>query len=350
MKLSFRFRASRGAVLAVPVAAAASLAIVIGTGVVPASAKSHAGVAKAAKQVKNKPVTLTVGFIGGASTQATDPGPEGFAYSKGLLQKWLKPYKIKIKSTAGFANGPLLTAALVGGSVQLGELGDTPALVAESPVGSTGDNTRLVNQYAVGSQSVLISETSITAVSQLDGKPIYRQPQSYMDRWVQAYLKSVSVLSQVTLAPGLLAQFIPEFNSGQIPDLVLPPSDLPLITAKYNTLENSTSTPQWNGTGLTVVTKGALSQDPGLPAAWNAVRDEAIKYATAHQTAYYAFDAKAEGTTAADAKKYYPLSDSPLPAFTAAGVKRLNGTLAFLVGEKEATNFKIANWQTPIGG
>ena len=50
-------------------------------------------------------------------------GPEGFAYSKGLLQKWLKPDKITIKSTAVFANGPLLTAALVGGSLQLGELG-----------------------------------------------------------------------------------------------------------------------------------------------------------------------------------------------------------------------------------
>ena len=54
-----------------------------------------------------------------------------------------------------------------------------------------------------------------------------------MDRWVQALLQSKGLLSKVSLAPGLLAQFIPEFNSGQIPDLVLPPSDLPLIKVKY---------------------------------------------------------------------------------------------------------------------
>jgi sulfonate transport system substrate-binding protein len=342
MKSLFRARAARGSQFAVPIAAAFAMSLGAGAGT--ASAKSTP------KTPKNKAITLTVGFIGGASSQATFTGPEGFAYSKGLLQNWLKPDKIKIKSVAGFANGPLLTAALVGGSVQLGELGDTPALVAESPVGGASDNTRLINQYAVGSQSVLISQTSITATGQLSGKAIYRQPQSYMDRWVQAYLQSLGLLSKVSLAPGLLAQFIPEFNSGQIPDLVLPPSDLPLITTKYTLLENSINTPQWNGTGVTEVTKSALATDPGLAASWNAVRDEALDYANAHQQAYYAFEAKAEDTTPADAKKYYPLSDSPLAPFTASGLGHLRGTLAFLVGQKEATNFNIADWQTPIGG
>lgn len=344
MKSLFRSRALRGPLFAAPVAAAL-IAAVVG----PCAGAGTAD-AKGAKGAKNKPITITVGFIGGASSQSTFNGPEGFAYSKGLLQRWLKPDKITIKSTAGFANGPLLTAALVGGSVQLGELGDTPALVAESPIGGSSDNTRIINQYAIGSQSVLISQTSTTSVSQLSGKPIYRQPESYMDRWVQAYLQSKGLMSHVSLAPGLLAQFIPEFNSGQIPDLVLPPSDLPLITAKYTLLENSINTPQWNGTGVTEVTKSVLAKDPGLAASWNAVRDQAIIYATAHARAYYAFEAKAEGTTAADAKKYYPLSDSPLAAFTASGIGHLRGTLAFLVGQKEAMNFSIADWETPIGG
>ena len=144
-------------------------------------------------------------------------GPEGFAYSKGLFQKWLKPDKVTIKSTAVFANGPLLTAALVGGSLQLGELGDTPAIVGESPLSGSSDNTRIINQEQVGLQAVLITQKNVTSLSQLANQNLYRQPQSYMDRWVQAYLKSKGLLSQVKLAPGLLAQFIPEFNSGQIP-------------------------------------------------------------------------------------------------------------------------------------
>jgi sulfonate transport system substrate-binding protein len=353
MKLSFPNRASRGALVAVPVAAAASFAIVVGTGAVPASAKSHGSAAKAAKtaKTKNKPISINIGYIGGAqSAESKLTGPEGFAYSKGLLQKWLKPDKVTVKSTAPFANGPLLTAALVGGSLQLGEIGDTPAIVGESPISGASDDTRIINQNQTGLQSVLITQKNISSLSQLSNQNLYRQPQSYMDRWVQAYLKSKSLLSQVKLAPGLLAQFIPEFNSGQIPDLVLPPSDLVEITAKYNTLANSATTPAWTGTSVTEVTAAALKQDPGLPAAWNAARAQSIAYATAHQTAYYAFEAKQEDTTPALAKKYYPLAYDPVQPFTPAGVGHLRGTLAFLVGQNEAKNFNIANWQTPIGG
>jgi NitT/TauT family transport system substrate-binding protein/sulfonate transport system substrate-binding protein len=341
MKLSFRTRAARGAILAVPVAATVALAIVLGGGAAVASGKSS----KQAK-AKNKPMSLTLGYIG---TQNIYTGPEGFAYSKGLLQKWLKPYKVTIKGTAPFANGPLLTAALVGGSLQLGEVGDTPALVGESPVSGSSDNTRIINQDQVGLQAVLITQTSITKASQLENQGIYRQPQSYMDRWVQAVLKSKGLLSKVNLVPGLLNTEIPAFNSGQIPDLVLPSAQLTLITTKYNTLFNSEQTPAWTGTGVTEITKSALAQDPGLPAAWNAVRDEAIQYATAHQRAYYAFEAKAEETTVAVVKQYYPLSDDPLLPFTASGLAHLRGTLAFLVGQSEAKNFSIPAWQTPVG-
>jgi len=343
MKLSLRPRAVRGSMVAATFAAA-SLAVAVGVSTGAASAKTKTTTTAA----KNKPITLTVGYIG---TQGVYTGPEGFAYSKGLLQKWLKPYKVTINSTAPFANGPLLTAALVGGSLQLGEVGDTPALVGEAPIGGSSDNTRIINQDAINLQADLISQTSITATTQLAGKDIYRQPQSYMDRWVQAYLKSKNLLSKIQLNPGLLGADIPLFNSGQIPDLVVPPSDLTLITTKYNILAQSTKlNPQWTGTSVTEVTAGALKQDPGLPAAWNAARDDAIDYALAHQTAYYKFEAKAEETTEALSKKFYPLSDDPLPAFTATGVSRLKGTLNFLVGQGEAKSFVIADWQVPVGG
>ena len=227
---------------------------------------------------------------------------------------------------------------------------DTPAIVGESPLSGSSDNTRIINQEQVGLQAVLIAQKNITSLSQLANQSLYRQPQSYMDRWVQAYLKSKGLLSKVKLAPGLLAQFIPEFNSGQIPDLVLPPADLTEITAKYNTLANSDTTPAWTGTGVTEVTAAALKQDPGLPSAWNYARAEAIEYANAHQTAYYAFEAKQEQTTPALAKKYYPLSGNPAENFTPSGLDHLRGTLAFLVGQNEAKNFSIASWQTPVGG
>ena len=328
MKSIFRSRALRGSVFAVPiVATSVAMGVVAG----PASAKA-----------KNKPISVEVGYIG---TQNIFTGPEGFAYSKGLLQKWLKPYKITIKGTAAFANGPLLTAALVGGSLQLGEIGDTPALVGESPASGSGDDTRIINQSQINLQSVLIAQKGYTSLSQLSGKGIYRQPQSYMDRWVQALLQSKGLLSNVSLAPGLLASFIPAFNSGQIPDLVLPPSDLPLIKAKYVTLANSNQTPAWSGTSVTEITSSTLATDPGFPAAWNYVRDEAITYAKSHQQAYYTFEGKAEETPAAVAKQYYPLIDNPIAPFSSVGITHLKGTLAFLVSQHEATNFSLSSWE-----
>jgi hypothetical protein len=99
------------------------------------------------------------------------------------------------------------------------------------------------------------------------------------------------------------AILITQKNSGQISDLVLPPSDLVEITAKYNTVANSDTTPAWTDTSVTEV-----------------------------------------------AKKFYPLVDNPVPAFTNHDVGDLRGTLAFLVGQNEVKNFNIADWQTPVGG
>lgn len=322
-----RRRLLLGVALALP-----SLAIALGAGAAtakPTHSSSAAG----------KSVSVTLGYIG---TQNVFTGPDGFAYTKGLLQKWLAPSGITIKSTAQFANGPLLTAALVGGSLNMGELGDTPALIARSQ----GAPTRIINQEQVGLQTVVISQPSITSISQIAGKSVVRQEGSYMDRYLQAILKQEKLLGKVTLVPELLAQAIPEFNSGQIPVLTLLPSDLPLVTAKYNVLSNSQDHPALTGTGVTEVTNQALSQDPGLPAAWNAAHDKAIKYALAHQSAYYRFEGKAEQTTPALAKKYDPLSGVPLQPFTNSGIAHLQGTLSFLVESKQAKNsFSLAGWQ-----
>src|SRR6185437_1876436 len=87
----------------------------------------------------NAPYTVTFGYISSGGTGLT--GPWGYAYSKGLLQQWLKSYGITLK-LAQFANGPLLTAAMVGGSVDMVVLRDTPTLIAVSQ----GLQARLVSQ------------------------------------------------------------------------------------------------------------------------------------------------------------------------------------------------------------
>jgi sulfonate transport system substrate-binding protein len=322
-----RLRALRGPVIAV-LALAASLALAVGSS--GATTSHHA-------TTKSK-VSLTVGFI---STSGVFTGPEGFAYSKGLLQKWLAPSGITIAKTASFDNGPLLTAALLGGSVDLGTIGDTPALIAKS----AGAPTRIINQTQLNLQSVIIAQPSIKTLAGLAGKDITRQDASFMDRYLQGLLQEKGLLSKVTLVAGLLPTAIPAFNAGSIDALVLQPSQLPLIKTKYNVLASSQTSPNLTGTSVTEVTDKALAADPGLPAAWNAARAKAIAYAKANASAYYAFQGKAEGTTAALAAKYFPLADNPAQPFTATGLAHLTSTLKFLVSDKLAKSFSISSWQ-----
>jgi ABC-type taurine transport system substrate-binding protein len=288
--------------------------------------------------------TVTYGNIG---TTAGLTGPIGFADSQGVLSQWLKPYGITLK-VADFANGPLLTAAMVGGSVDLGTLGDTPALVAESQ----GLQAKLIAQPTVGQVAWVIAQPSIKSLSQLTGKTVARQDASYLDRYVQGLLQQNNLLSSVKLVPMLQAQFTPAFEAGSLDAIVIPPTAWPAIQAAgqkagkaFNIVAKSETTPTLQGTSLTIISNKELAAHPDLPAAYNAIRVKALQYATAHAAAYYAWGAKQGNTTAAIEQQTAPLRINPAAVFTSAGISQLQGTLNFLVSEKEAKSFSIQDWE-----
>lgn len=320
------------------VAASAALAVgVAGTGAATATAKQQAHATGA---------PITFGFI---STTPNLTGPLGFAYKNGLLQKWLAPYGVSSIKTANFANGSLLTAALEGGSVDVGSLGDSPALIAHG----TGVKTRLISQDEIGQSAYILGNASITSIAQLKGQTISVQPESYMDRYMQQILYNAGILKDVTRSPQLLAQSIPAFNSGQLPALTIVADDINKITLKgYHVLADSTKTPQWEGTTVIEGTDKAVQENPKLVAGIQAARTKAIAYAGQHLSAYYAYQATAEGTTVALTKKFYPLSSFPTKPFTTAGVSQLTDTLKFLetdmqIGPPAVTikPFTVASWE-----
>ncbi|MGD0981929.1 MAG: ABC transporter substrate-binding protein [Solirubrobacteraceae bacterium] len=287
-----------------------------------------------------KNITLDVGYIG---TNGLFTGPEGFAYSRGLLQKWLKPAGVTSIQTAGFANGPLQTAALVGGSVNLGLLGDTPGLIAYSQ----GTSDRLINQYGVNNEAWIVARPGITSLSQLVGKTVAVQPESYMDRYLQGLLAQQGLTGKVDRVAMLLTAAIPAVEAGSIDAVVVPPTEaLPLTGQGYPVVIKSATTPKLQGTGLTVASTSLLSADPGIVKAWNAARDKAIAYAKAHASAYYAYAATTQtGATAAQEREFSPLSDYPTKPFTTSGLTQLQGTLNFLVAQGDATAFSIKSWE-----
>jgi sulfonate transport system substrate-binding protein len=304
-----------------------------------ASAEGGAAVARTPLKAAHN-ITLDVGYIG---TEGVFTGPEGFAYSKGLLQKWLAPDGVTSIQPSGFANGPLQTAALVGGSINVGLVGDTPGLIGYSQ----GAPDKLINQYGVNNAAWIIARPGITTLSDLVGKTVAVQPESYLDRYLQGVLALKGLTGQVTRVPMLITAAIPAIEAGSIDAIVLPPAEAPTLTGQgYPIVLKSETTPKLQGTGVTVVSNSLLSADPGIVKAWNGARDKAIAYAKAHQSAFYAYEATtAAGATAALEKEYTPLSDYPTAPFTKSGLAQLQGTLNFLVTQSDATAFSIKAWE-----
>jgi sulfonate transport system substrate-binding protein len=321
--------------------AAAATAVVI-------AACSSAGAGSSggtAARGASDPYTVTFGYIGSDGTGL--PGPWGFAYSRGLLQQWLKQYGITL-SLAQFANGPLLTAAMVGGSVEAGVLGDTPALIAKS----RGLQARFVSQPELDLVAWIVAQPSITTLSQLAGKTIAVQQGSYLDRYVQGLLAEKGLLGQVKRVAMLTAQSTPAFEAGSLDAISATPTTWPALEKtgkKYNILAESETTPSLEGTQVAIVADDELASHPGLASAWNAVRVKSVQYSQAHASAYYAWAAVQNDTTVALEQETAPLSTYPIPDFTASGISQLQGTLNFLVSQSEASSFSLQSWELKSG-
>jgi len=150
----------------------------------------------------------------------------------------------------------------------------------------------------------------------------------------------------------LQAQFTPAFEAGSLDAIVIPPTAWPAIQKtgkKFNIIAKSETTPSLQGTGLTVISEKELAAHPDLPTIYNTLRVKALRYAEANSGAYYAWAAKLGNTTVAIEEQTAPLSGNPVANFTAAGISQLQGTLNFLVSEKEAKAFSIQNWELQSG-
>ena len=288
--------------------------------------------------------SVTVGFISNTPTPAS---PEGFAAQDGSLLKSLKASGVTKVNWLPFKNGPDLTAALKGGSLDLGILGDTPAVTAKS----TGVSTRLVNQESVGSDTWLFaSKGGPTSLADLAGKTVATQVGSYMYRYLLALLDQQGLTGQVKVTHIYTTDALAALKSGGIAAYAAPAGQLTaaLQTAGFPILDKASADHQdLLGTSLTVVAGSALSKHPGLPAAWNAARTAAIADANKDATAYYDYAAKASGTTAAVVSQATPLSSYPSAAFTDAGVAKLTALNTFLVANKLTTaTVDINAWKT----
>jgi sulfonate transport system substrate-binding protein len=285
--------------------------------------------------------SLSVGYIG---QNGLLTGPEGFAYSKGLLQRWLRAKGISSIHLAEFANGPLLTAAIVGGSVDIGIVGDTPALIARSQ----GVPVKLINQGEINLAAWIVAKKNGPAsVAQLAGGTVARPQGSYIDRYLQGLLAQKGLIDKVHLTAMLPPEALSGLENGSLDAAALPAWEVgPALATGAIVIAKSETTPNLQGTEVTIATNKILSEHPSVAQAWNSVRLKAVAYSNAQPSAFYTYEAKSEGTgSVAAAKDFLPLSDFPASNYTTTGLTLLQGTLNFLVSEKEATAFSLEGWK-----
>jgi sulfonate transport system substrate-binding protein len=289
--------------------------------------------------------TLRVGFI---SNTPIPVGPEGLAYHNGSLLKGLKSQGVDNVTFTAFPNGPNLMAAMAGGSIDMGILGDTPAVTAEAD----GIKTRLVNQSFVGLDTYLYTpKGGVTSIEQLKGKTVATQVGSYMYRYLVTVLNEDGLSSSVKISNIYTTNAVATLQSNGVAAYAAPAGQLTAVLSKdgYPIIDKASVDHQnLLGTDVTVISDNALAAHPGLPHAWNQVRAEAVATMKANPSAYWSWASVADQTPVAALEASSPLSGYSATPFTSTGLSLLQGVNSFLLTNKLAkSSVDIKSWEVP---
>jgi sulfonate transport system substrate-binding protein len=320
------------------------LALLAATVVMVACGSDDDTTATAAGASASENVTLRIAYIG---TAGEFNGPEGYANEQGKLLEWLKPAGVTAIKPVEFANGPLATQALVGGSVDIIIAGDTPQLIARSQ----GVKDTALLQNRVGLQAWLLGRKGgPKTVEDLEGGRIARQQGSYLDRYVQGLLEQKGLAGDVTLIAQLNPQAIAALRKGAVDAITLPTLQAPLIAAEgFPVLDKSEDHPELQGTTVTTVSDEFAAEHPRVVEAFADAHFKALELAKADEDAYYAYAAVANGVPEKAARTWDDLSSYPTEPFTPEGAKALQSTLDFLVQQKLAKPFELSDWGVEAG-
>jgi NitT/TauT family transport system substrate-binding protein/sulfonate transport system substrate-binding protein len=286
-------------------------------------------------------VTLRIAYIG---TAGTFNGPEGYAHSKGQYAGWLASAGVKDVKAVEFANGPLATQALVGGSVDVIIAGDTPQLIARSQ----GVPATAILQNRVGINAWLIGRKGgPTTVAGLAGKRVARQQASFQDRYLQGLLDQEGV-EGVQLQAMLNPQAVAALRKGALDAAAIATvQSKALADEGFPVLDRSDDHPDLQGTSITTIRDDVAKEHPDVAQAFVDAHFRAVELAKAEEDEYYAYQATATGVPEEVVRVWDPIESYPSEPFTADGTKQLQGTLDFLVQQKLAKPFELADWGIP---
>ena len=287
--------------------------------------------------------TPRVGII--SSGNGALGGAEGWALHTGLLRRELRKAGIVDVQFVKFPNGPDLNEALAGGALDVGLLGDTPALIARG----AGLPTRAINQDQVGMNVWLIArEDGPKTVADLRGKTVATSKGSYMSRYLLGLLQEQGLSHDVTFVHLLPSDAEPALRRGDIAAYAAPAGTGPLLVAHgFKVIDQAVKHPGLTGSHVTVVTERFLAAHPDFPQAWNHARRDALADLQAHPAQFYQYEALASHLPLPIAEASFPLTLFRPEPFTRDGLALLDGTKTFLHAQGLLkTDFRLNDWTT----
>ncbi|MBV7506710.1 ABC transporter substrate-binding protein [Bacillus sp. sid0103] len=291
---------------------------------------------------KSQSATIRIGFIG--STKDNIPaGVEGWGIQHQFLQEKLKKIGIEKFEFHAFPNGPPLNEAIAAGELDMGILGDTPAIVGRS----NGLKTRLINQAAINSNVWLITpKNGVKSIEDLKGKTVATQLGSYMYRYLTGVLKEKGLDNDVKIVSMLSSDAEAALDRKDIAAYAFPTNSGPLIKSKgYPVIDEAKDHPELLGSTVTVITEDYLAKNPDFLSIWNEVRKQSLGDVLKKPDDFYQFQSEQIGYPVDVMKDSLPLSNLKNEALSEEGLKLLDGTKKFLVEGKFAKkDFNLNDW------
>ncbi|WP_392535095.1 ABC transporter substrate-binding protein [Nostoc sp. C117] len=283
--------------------------------------------------------TVRIGYVG--SSEPT--GPLGWAKKKGILERELQKTGFKDVTFARFPNGPDLNEALVAGQLDVGSLGDTPAIVLRA----RGQETRLLRITQFNTTAWLVAKKNgARSLSELKGQKIATQKGSYMHRYLLGLLAEAKIAKDVKVVHLMSTEAKAALERGDVAAYATSSDMGPFLKSQgFPVIDSSANHHGLSGTSLIVATEKFLVKQPDFPQKFNAILTEAAKDLKAHPEEYYQYHAQTTKYPLNIIKVSLPLkqiSEEPLPP---EGVKLLEGTKKFLVSQGLAkSDFKLTDW------
>jgi sulfonate transport system substrate-binding protein len=291
-----------------------------------------------------RPLRIGGPWTAAAAKTPKPTGPLGYALERGLAQPILARHGFRYAGFVAFGNGPPIVNALQSASIEVGILGDTPAVSGRAG----GVDTRaLIIDRPVGDAWLLGRRAGSDSAAGLAHQRVGLQFGSNFDKYGRGVLRDAGVLDRVELINLPIPEAFSALLRGDIAATAVPATTAAtwLLKEPLPVLDRASAHHrELMGTNVTLVTSGFLAEHPTVPAAlWEATRAGIIEIRRDPRS-YLAFYAEATGTPpeAVAESLILEFADEPIDP---AGKRSVRATLEFLLAFGTAkAPFSVDSW------